>query len=109
MADAQGKLTEEEKRKIIAWLEGHEKSEACPVCATTKWVVGDHLLSGRTFTQGNLLIGGPSYPQFIVYCANCFYTRHFMAVPVLGPLVDVKPKEEKSAAPAEIKAPSASG
>ncbi len=83
MPDSGGKLTPEEKQKIIAWMNERGKSHTCPVCQENNWTVGDHLLSGMVYQGGNLLVGGTHYPQFFVTCNNCFYTRQFMAVTVL--------------------------
>lgn len=84
MPGSDGRLTKQEKDRIIGWLNEKGKNHACPVCLSNNWTVGDHLLSGMVSHGANLVLGGPQYPQFFLVCGNCFYTRHFMAVPVLG-------------------------
>lgn len=73
-----------EREKIVGWLTQKGKNHNCPFCLTNNWALGDHLLSGMVFYGGNFVVGSSSYPQFFLICSNCSYTRHFMAVPVLG-------------------------
>lgn len=79
-----GRLTPQEKQRVIDWL--HRKgttTQQCPVCGTNAWTVGDHLLNGMVHHGGgNVILGGASYPMAFVVCNNCAYTRHFMAVPM---------------------------
>ncbi len=84
MPDKDGKLTAAEKATVSAWLNTKGKNHNCPVCATNVWSIGDHLLFGMPFYGGGLRVGGAAYPQVFLVCTNCAYTRHFMAVPVLG-------------------------
>ncbi len=98
MPDADGKLTEEEKQTIIAWLNQRGKNHACSVCQENSWTVGDHLLFGMVDRRGAASLGGAYYPQFFLSCNNCYYTRHFMAAQVLG-LKKTEPKEKAEKEP----------
>ena len=84
MAEKNWSLSAEQKKKIIDWLNDRLKEPACPACGNGKLRLGDGLLEGRIFQGGGLVAGGPSYPQFVLFCENCFHVRHFMATPVLG-------------------------
>lgn len=94
MPDSGGKLTPEEKQKIIGWLNEKGKNHACPVCQENSWTLGEYLLGGMTYQGGSLVLGGVHYPQFFLTCSNCFFTRQFMATPVLK-MEDPQLKEEK--------------
>lgn len=83
MPDKDGILTTEEKAKVISWLEERGYGRApCPACGKDDWRIADHLLSGITYHGGGLMLGGPSYPQVLVFCTNCYYTRNFLAIPM---------------------------
>lgn len=99
MPDRHGKLSQAEKEKIKAHLEQYGKEHRCPVCDHAQWSVGDHLLQGIIYRGGGLHIGGESYPQFLIICTTCLYTRHFMAVPlgIANVNGDEEKKEEKGA------------
>lgn len=106
MPDSDGKLTQEETKKFIAWLNEKSKNHACPVCQNNNWAVGDHIVEGRIFRGGNTIIGGGiSYPQIFVSCQNCQYIRHFMAVPIL----ELKSEDEKEEGEKESKEASGAG
>lgn len=82
MPPTQGKLTQEDKAKVVSWLNEKAKSAHCPVCGVNDWTVGDDLLNGMVFSGGNLIVGGPAYPMAFIVCNNCAYTRQFMAIPI---------------------------
>ena len=76
-------LSTADRQKIVSWLESKTKSAQCPVCHTTSWTVGEHILHGQISSpDGALRLGGTSYPMAFVVCDNCFYVRTFMAVPM---------------------------
>lgn len=75
-------LTQDEKQKIVAWLNEKGVNHSCPFCGQNNWSIGDHLLSGMVHTGGGLVIGGAAYPSAFTVCNNCAYTRQFMAVPI---------------------------
>jgi hypothetical protein len=88
-----GKLSESDKRKIVDWLNKMGADSQCSVCDNDLWIVGDHLLHGTIFHGGSIIIGGPVYPQFFVYCDNCYNVRHFLAGP-LELFEDVEKEDE---------------
>lgn len=83
MADVE--LTQEQKDTIAAWLNEKGRNYDCPVCSENNWQIGGHLISSMVeYGGGNIVLGGVRYPQFFLVCNNCFYTRNFMATPVLS-------------------------
>lgn len=82
MPDPNGKLTQADKAKFVAWMNDKAKHHQCPVCATNAWTIGDDLINAMPYTGAGFVIGGPSYPLAFLVCNNCAYTRHFMAVPI---------------------------
>ena len=76
-------LSPADRTKIAAWLQSKSRNGHCPVCNTTSWTVGGHLLHGLVSSpDGGLTIGGSAYPMAMVVCDNCFYFRTFMALPM---------------------------
>lgn len=80
--DFQGKLSPEEKDKIIAWLDAKWKTAACPFHGPTNWEIGDATgtqpfagIGGGTPGSG-VVVGGNSYPLVVLTCATCGYTIH---------------------------------
>ena len=85
MPDANGKLSEDERKRIADWLNAKGKNHVCPVCQTNNWTVGGVLLNAMTFTPGAALsVGGATFPMAFITCVNCNYNRTFMALPILG-------------------------
>lgn len=79
MPYADGKLTDEDKKKIESWLNENAETPACPVCGSNLWNMGEYLLRGEAYTTGGFLVGGPSYPMAFIVCDNCGHVRQFMA------------------------------
>lgn len=93
MPDKNGKLTADEKKKIVEWLDDKGRDHSCPVCKQNSWTVADHVMSGVVHTGGGITFGGASYPTVMIVCNNCAYTRQFMAVPV-GLFTEETPAEK---------------
>lgn len=82
MADDSGKMTMEERQKIVTFLSGlSEKAPTCEFCGSDAWNVGEHLV--QPFFFGTRL-PNVSYPQFMVSCINCGNTKFFSVVKVPG-------------------------
>lgn len=80
MPDSTGKLTSKEVQKAIDWLKKHSKSP-CAVCGSRRWDVAQHLVQPITLGKdGEMLLGGVGYPQFIATCLICGNTLFFNAV-----------------------------
>jgi len=81
MPDKDGRLTSTEVEAIATYLNSKGAPRPCPVCGNPHWEIGSHILDGTLFRGGGLVVGGPSMPMFLIVCKNCFYIRHFMAIP----------------------------
>jgi hypothetical protein len=95
MADSIGKLSDAEKQKISETIEAIWKgrSEACPICGNTQWLIADHLVATTTLGHGGAFqLGGQVYP-FVMLISPCGYTRLFNAV-MLGIRPNAKPSVE---------------
>ena len=97
MPDLKGKLTQEEKAKIIRWMEKKASTSSCPVCGGSHWVLAEHLIWGLVHTP-DFVMGGVNYPLYLTFCDSFYYTRHFMAVPVLGDIQHKDPDQEDAEA-----------
>jgi aconitase B len=87
-------------QQVFAWLDKNWQGErVCPICKKTDWAIGDTIQEIRQFRGGNLILGGPLYPVFLVTCTVCGYTILFNAI-VAG-LVEQEP-EKKSEEPKPV-------
>jgi ribosomal protein S27AE len=97
MPDQSGKLTEEEKAQVLAWVaeKGKAGNPNCPVCGSPNWLLADHLVQPITLgANRSLLLGGIGYPQVMLVSTVCGYTRFLNAV-VLGLIPPTAPEEKK--------------
>lgn len=83
MPDSEGKLSEEEKQKVVNWLK--EKAPIlgmCSLCKKGEWLLSDHTVVPMLFGQG-AVTGGTAYPQVMLICKNCAHTQ-FLNTVVIG-------------------------
>jgi hypothetical protein len=83
--DTGGKFTPEEKTKATEWVNRHweGRPQNCPICGSTRWVVGEHLVQPLTVSGPHflpLLGGAVGYPQIQVISIPCGYTMLINAV-----------------------------
>lgn len=100
MPNVNGELNAEEKDRILKWLHERTPGLSCPSCRQRTFSVSDHLVAPPVFTSGGgFMIGGPSYPLFLVVCDNCAYAMTFSAVSsgVISnePEIKAEPAEKK--------------
>jgi hypothetical protein len=97
MPDPEGRLSEEEKDTIRAWLDERwvVQSRACPISGHREWIVADHLVHIFRYTPRGFVIGGPTYPHAAVICRGCGYTLFFNAV-MIGLVPAGSEKESKA-------------
>lgn len=68
-----GKLTEEEKQHATDWIaQKWTQEKSCPICATSTWTIGDHVVSFARVRA--------DYWAIIMVCDYCGYMRLFNAV-----------------------------
>lgn len=77
--DKDGKLTEEEQKRIKDWIDKKQPGKlACDVCHTDNWLIGEHIIENRiALPNGGLMLGGITYPYFTLMCMNCGNTKFF--------------------------------
>lgn len=82
MADSKGKLSELDKKAVWAWFDHHWSiGRSCPISGGNSWTVADHLVAPPVVdAAGKVQSGGGSYPQVMMVCTECGYTRYFNAV-----------------------------
>jgi len=73
MPDERGFLAQDEKRKVVEFLQSKWGDRArCQGCGESHWGVGDIVVSSVPMSGGGgLVIGGPTYPFVVVFCSNC--------------------------------------
>jgi hypothetical protein len=83
MPDDRGRLTPEDHTKLREWWGQYWRgSVACPVCKTTEWVVGEHVVSVNRLASDAGVDGSPSYQMVLVGCKTCSHTMFFNAVQI---------------------------
>lgn len=97
MPDKDGKLTDEDRNKVIAWLGQYPPAlganSPCPICGSTTWMIGEYLVQPITLGPNiTIQLGGPSYPQVMLISVPCGYTRFINAV-IMGILQPDKEKD----------------
>jgi hypothetical protein len=77
--DATGKLTEEERASIVAFVNSKTKSpnDGCLVCGDPDTRVGSHMLGLPTGTPQDW--GAQQQPVVPIICHNCGFVRYFHA------------------------------
>jgi hypothetical protein len=82
MPDPSGKLTPDEKDRAAAWVnEKWRGNRVCPICGSTRWILGDHLVQPIVLgNKQNILLSGVSYPHLMVISPSCGYTMFVNAV-----------------------------
>ena len=85
------------EREAYPRRKGEDNSSSCPVCGGSHWVLAEHLIWGLVHTP-DFVMGGVNYPLYLTFCDSCYYTRHFMAVPVLGDIQHKDPDQEDAEA-----------
>src|SRR2546430_1015867 len=92
MPDRDGKLSEAEKKKLADWLSSKGPPPTCPICSSSQWAIGDHLVQPVTLGPARApQLGGYAYPQAMVISTTCGYTMYINAV--LAGLVEVRPTQ----------------
>jgi len=83
MPDKTGKLTDADLAKVVDWLSKYTPGgdAKCPLCGSTEWAIGHHLLQPVTLGGNlNLQLAGIGYPQVALMSIPCGYTMFVNAV-----------------------------
>lgn len=83
MPDKDGKLTDEDRQKVIAWVTKYPQAEhsVCPICGTGNWMIAEYMVQPLTIgAQLGLQLGGIGYPLIMLISNPCGYTRFLNAV-----------------------------
>jgi len=94
MPDKEGRLTSEEKGRVVTRLQATWAGDAqkCPICGNPHWIISDHIVQPVTLGAGNsVMLGGVGYPQIMMISAGCGYTLYFNAV-MLGIIAPANPE-----------------
>jgi hypothetical protein len=80
MPDHSGYLTPDDHEKIQNWWDGRWKAPViCPVCKTTSWAIGNHVVNAPRYAADAFAPGTGSYPFVVVACQMCMHTMFFNA------------------------------
>jgi hypothetical protein len=82
--DKSGKLSAQDKKTIDAWLGKHWSiGRTCPISGGSSWTVADDLIGMPIVDNRGQPTTAGSYPQVMLVCEECGYTRTFNAM-VMG-------------------------
>lgn len=73
-------ISADDKQKAIQWLTAKAPSLSCPSCGNNRFGVADHLVTPTLYSKAGHLLGGPTYPMFIVFCENCGFCLQYSAI-----------------------------
>ena len=75
-------ITDEQKRKIESWFKSNQPATGlvCPICNHKNWTILGDFLAPPTFHGGAMIIGGTSYPHFVLLCTTCGNSQFINAV-----------------------------
>jgi hypothetical protein len=83
MPDSTGRLTQADNDTIKRWWDTHWKAPVtCPVCKTSAWMQGSHVVNIQRNAVDAGTPGAESYPHIIVGCQNCGHAMFFNAVQI---------------------------
>jgi hypothetical protein len=83
MPDLYGRLTQADNDAIQRWWAQHWKPPViCPVCKTSDWILGQHVVNIQRHAIDVNAINTPTYPHIMVSCKVCAHTMFFNAVTV---------------------------
>lgn len=69
------------KERFVSFInEKVPNSGICKECGQKAIVVSDDLVTTPVFQNGGIMLGGPTYPQVMLVCTNCGFTRFFNAM-----------------------------
>ena len=109
--DSEGKLTDLEKDRVIAWLSNRWNTPNCPFHGPTNWDLGDavgtHPFAGTGggAPGSGVQFGGSTYPLVVLTCATCGYVVFINAITVgivtmgAAPIPSTEPDQEPSHTP----------
>ena len=69
MADARGRLSDEDIDKIKGWLRDKGADGSCPRCGKNTFVVNDQLMHVRSVEM--------QFPTVLVHCNHCTFTMFY--------------------------------
>jgi len=92
-------LDENQKNKVLLYLNTNAPTIKCPVCGHAQWGLSDRIFETREFVGGGLELGGNSsiMPFIVITCTYCAHSLLFNAIQ-MGILTQspAKPDESKS-------------
>ncbi len=69
--DAEGRLDEEEIRRVDAWIADRWRHGPCPVCEANSWA--PNLRIGQIENEATFSVG-ETFPVLLIFCTECGYT-----------------------------------
>lgn len=76
------KLTEDQRKKLVEFLNEKRASPNCPMCDSKSWGVSDTIFELREFQGGSLMVGGNQniFPVIPISCNECGHTIFINAI-----------------------------
>lgn len=80
---SRSKLSPEQKAKAEKWFKDYviAHNSRCPMCSSQQWILLDDFVAPTTFSGGGgLIIGGNTYPHFMLACGVCGTVQFINAI-----------------------------
>jgi hypothetical protein len=90
-------LTPEQRQKIENWFKEKRAitGAVCPICNTKNWTTLPDLVTPIPLRGEGMVLGGTTYPHFVLVCNNCGNSQFINAV-ATGIVDPEKPKGSTS-------------
>jgi hypothetical protein len=73
-------MKEEEKQKVVKWINEKCPNMKCECCGTKQWNLQDNIIAPPNIQNGSIAVGGNMTPQIMLICSKCGNTKYFNAV-----------------------------
>jgi hypothetical protein len=94
MPDSSGRLSQADNDTIKRWWDQHWKEPViCPVCKTSDWSLGPHIVNVQRHAADAGVANTPTYPHILVSCKTCAHTMFFNAVTIGVAAAEAPPVE----------------
>lgn len=84
----------QKQQKALDWLEHQwlKSNRKCEICSSEEWSISEELIAPPILNH-SVMLGGTTYPQFMIICNKCGNTKYINAV-ISGILKNEMPDEQ---------------
>jgi hypothetical protein len=82
MPDETGKLSMEERQKILTWLTDRGADKPCESCGNLEWALLHYITTPIVNGSSGIRLGGVIVPTITISCKRCGLFRNYSAVQI---------------------------